>query len=335
MRWKSCVMSHARLMLIAIILFGVLPGMVALGVIMVSVRSIVRAVSVAQLILGLPTITVAVWSLLILERIFLDAAWPTYLPHIAIAAISPLAAIQWHLARGKGSDVDERRLFIIGLVLLAVSVPPSAFMAREIAMSNIAARRYSAEHIQSREPGMAGGALTAEIGGHVVALEDAQPVDTNGDLRVDGIVRILIDGRDYSTDSRAEIRLNSRDANRYWGYVYLMRLIDRDEGTQQLVVAQNLLNGRFRTLTVSANGSVLQDEFGYEERCDPPVRALLIDSVVPSPSGLCSAGQQGWVAVVYPVIYPWVSCALGLGCLVDAGLAQRRRARMADTMRPS
>jgi hypothetical protein len=310
-------------MLLTVILFGVLPGIAALGIIVISVRSILRAVSITQLALGIPVVLTAMWSLFVLERIFLQAAWPTYLPHIAIVAIAPLTALQWHLARGRASPVADTPLFIIGAVLLLVSVPPFVLMIREFAMTRMAANRYSTEHIQSREPGMAGGALRAEIGGHVVALEDDQSVDTNGDPRVEGVVRILIDGRDYSTNSPVEIRLNSRDANRYWGYVYLTRLLDRREGTQQLVVAQSLRDGRYRTLTVSANGNVVEDRFRYGERCDPAVRAILIDSVTPSPSGLCSADERQWSAVLYPVVYPWVSLALGMGFLIDARAVRR------------
>ncbi len=310
-------------MLVTVILFGILPGIVALGFIVISVRSILRAISIKQLALGIPVVLTAIFSLFVLERMFLQAAWPTFLPHLAIVAITPLTALQWHLARGRGSHVAHTRLFIIGVVLLLVSVPPLAFMVREFAVTRMAAKRYSTEHIRSREPGMAGGALRAEIGGHVVALEDDQPVDTNGDARVEGVVRILIDGRDYSTNSPVDIRLNSRDANRYWGFAYLMRLLDHRQGTQQLVVAQSLRDGRYRTLTVSANGNVVEDQFSYGERCDPAIRAILIDSVTPSPSGFCSADERQFSAVFYPVMYSWVSFALGLGCLIDARVARR------------
>lgn len=309
------------------VLFGIVPAVVALGVIVVSIRSMVRAFSLVQLTVGIPAILVAAWSLFVLERIFLDNAWPTFLPHILIPLTVPLAAFQWRLARRTDSDIDERVLFVVGLGLLAISATPLVLMAREIAMSNAAVARYSTEHIQSGEPGMAGGALRAEIGGHVVALEDDQPLDTNGDVRVHGLVRILIDGRDYSTKSTAEIRLNSRDANRYWGYVYLMKLVDRRERAHRVAVAQNLGNGRFRTLTVSANGTVVEDQFDYAQRCDPPVRAILIDYVVGHSAGLCSTEQDGWAAVFYPVVYPWVFCALGFGCVIDAIVGRHRRLR--------
>lgn len=220
-----------------------------------------------------------------------------------------------------------RALFIVGVVLLGISAKPLALIGREVAIGNAIAARYSVERIISRERGMEGGALRAEIGGHVAALQDEQPFADNGDTRVDGVVRILIDGRDYSNHSLAKIRLNRRDANRYWGYVYLMRLVDHEEGTQQLVVAQRLGRGHYRTLTVPADGRVVEDQFEYAGRCEPPVRALLIRYVVPHPSGFCSDVMQVWPSVFYPVLYPWASGALGLICLALAGFLKLRRSR--------
>jgi hypothetical protein len=308
-------------------MFGVLPAVAALGVIVVSVQLIIRAFGVVQLVLGFPAIVAAAWSLWVLKNIFVDAAWPTYLPHIVITASLSLVMIQWHLARPRPVRPDARRaraLMIVGGILLVISSVPLLRMARELAGSMSVDRRFAVERIQSHEPGIAGGALESEIGGHLVKLEDEQPFDASGDARADGPVRILIDGRDYSTDSRAEIRLNSKDANRYWGYVYLMKLIDRDQGTQHLVVAQNVGAGRYRTLTVSADGSVVEDEFDYGERCDRPLRVRLIDSVVPSPIGRCFGSAYGSRSLIYPVVYPWITAALGLAWVIDTRRSRRQ-----------
>jgi hypothetical protein len=198
-------------------------------------------------------------------------------------------------------------------------------MKREFWIGSKVADRYSVNRIISRERGMEGGALRDEIHGHVVALEDDRPFNEVGDVRVDGPVRILVDGRDYSSPATAKIRLSRRDANRYWGFAYLMRLTDRETGAEFLVVAQNLGTEGYRTVSVSADGRVLEDRFGYAGRCSPPIRAVLIRSVVPHPSGYCSDVLQVWPSILYPVLYPWVSGALGLGCLA-AGLAWRKKA---------
>jgi hypothetical protein len=217
-----------------------------------------------------------------------------------------------------------KTLLLVGALLVTVSAPLLTLMAREFWIGSRVADRYSVDRIISRERGMEGGAIQGEIHGHVVALEDDQPFNGVGDVRADGPVRILVDGRDYSSPASAKIRLSRRDANRYWGFVYLMKLTDRETHTESLVVAQSLGAQGYRTISVAADGRVLEDRFGYAGRCSPPIRAALIRYVVPHPSGYCSDVLQGWPSLLYPVLYPWTSGALGLGCLA-AGLAWRTR----------
>jgi hypothetical protein len=202
-------------------------------------------------------------------------------------------------------------------------------MAREVAINSSVRDRYSIERVVSSEKGMAGGALRGEIGTHLVELVDDRIVAGNepfkvNDRRQEGRVSILVDGRVRSTPVRAIVRLNQRDANRYWGYVYLQRLMDRD-GPERLVVAQNLGQGEYRTVSVTADGEVVEDTFSYAARCSPPVRALLIRYVVPHPSGYCSDVMQVWPSFFYPILYPWFSGALGLVCTAVGGALWFRR----------
>ena len=167
--------------------------------------------------------------------------------------------------------------------------------------------------------------LQATIGIHTVRLTDNQPVDDGGDVRVDGPVRIIVDGGEYSHPALAKIRLAQRDANRYWGYVYLMRLRDQQTGTEHLVVAQNIGQGQFRTVSIGIDGLVEEDRFDYSGRCSPPVRALLIRWVVSHPSGFCSDVMQVWPSIFYPVLYPWATGVVGLAFLVAGGVLKLRR----------
>ena len=307
------------------LLFGILPAIVALGVIALSIQTMLRAFGWVQLVLAVPAVLIATLSLWVLKNIFVDNSWPTFIPHVAITATIPLLLIQLYLTRRAPADAaagmkDRQRprhvrfQLICGLVLIALSIPPLVLMAREIAMGWVTRARY-VERVLRHEPEHVGGELRTEIGGHVVSLEDDQPYRPNGDERVDGLVRILVDGKDYSTNGRVKIRLNSRDANRYWGYVCLMEFVDHYTRMEHVAVAQNL-GRRFRTLTVSADGSVVEDEFDYNDRCDAPMRVLLISRVVPSPMGSCFSPILGSIA--YPVIYPWISAALGLTWTIDA-----------------
>jgi hypothetical protein len=310
---------------VTVLLFGILPAVVALAVIVIAVQSIIRAFSAVQLAIGLPAVASATWSLWVLKRIVIDGAWATYLPHLTIIATIPLAAIQWTLARRRPEvrGTMSRALLFVGATLVAISLPPLVGMFADAVATADAAQRYSVEPLTSQDA--VGGALRAEIGGHVVSLEDDHPYDPSRAARADGSVRILIDGRDYSTSGRVAIRLESRDANRYWGYVYLMKLIDHQRGSQHLVVAQNV-DGRLRTLMVSADGTVLEDRFDYDQRCERPVRVLLMESVVPSPIGRCFGTVHPLSPTVYPVVYPWITAALGV-TWVTQGFRQTRRRR--------
>lgn len=217
-----------------------------------------------------------------------------------------------------------RTLLIAGLLLLGVSAPPLLLMGREAAVDRSVSVRYAVERIP-------GGSLEAEIGGHRVqmlddyAIKPREPFE-DGTLTKPGTIRIVVDGQVRSSPIAGTVRVNQRDANRYWGFSYLQRLHDR-EGAERLVVAQRLGGNRYRTVSVFADGEVVEDEFGYGDRCKPPVRALLIRYVVPHPSGYCSDVLQVWPSIFYPMLYPWLSGALGsafVGMALIVGYLRRR-----------
>jgi len=226
-----------------------------------------------------------------------------------------------------------RTLFAIGLGLLAVSAPPLILMVRELVVGASVERRYSVDPLLVASNGMAHGSVRATIGGHAVALTDDQerrpeePHDFS-DPPDEGQISILVDGSPVTAPVRTKIRLNRRDAERYWD-VNLIRLKDR-EGPDRLVVAQNLGHGQYRTTSVFGDGTVVEDRFAYGEWCSPPVRTMLIRGVVSVPIGYCSGVMQVWPSLFYPIVYPWFSGALGCGIAAFAAGAWLRRRAQAD-----
>ena len=79
-------------------LFLLMPAVVGGAIILASVWSIARSPSIIQLALGVPIIAVTAWSLWVLLRIW-NGAWPTYVPHIALAAVCPIMAVQFYLSK--------------------------------------------------------------------------------------------------------------------------------------------------------------------------------------------------------------------------------------------
>ena len=209
----------------------------------------------------------------------------------------------------------RRSLLSLGSILVVLSGPPLLLMAREVVVGFTVARRYSIHRVEDVASEMEGGALSAELGGQRVELSDDQPFTgelfkTETSQRGPGVVQVLVNGRAVSAPVAATVRRAHKDANRYWGFVYLFRLTDR-HGPERLVVAQNLGRERYRTISVFADGRVVEDSFEYAERCNPPLRAALIRSVVSHPSGYCSDLMQVWPSIWYPVLYPWMSGVVG------------------------
>jgi hypothetical protein len=87
-----------------VVVFGIIPAVTALTVLIVSVYSVLRAFGVLQVVLGIPTVYLTLMSLLVLKRMFFDRAWPTYWPYLAISLAVPLALTQWYLARRRDSS---------------------------------------------------------------------------------------------------------------------------------------------------------------------------------------------------------------------------------------
>jgi hypothetical protein len=84
-----------------IVFSGVLPAITGLTVAGVSVHAIVTRFGIAQILLGIFTISLSIVSLWTLKRMFIDGTFATYLPYYGIAAAIPFAVIQRYLARSR------------------------------------------------------------------------------------------------------------------------------------------------------------------------------------------------------------------------------------------
>jgi hypothetical protein len=89
-----------ELVRIEIVLWGVVPAVVAVCCIATSLVCTVRRPSGVQALLSLLSITFGGLSLYVLKEIFLDGAWPTFLPHVGIGASVVVAVVQVMLHRG-------------------------------------------------------------------------------------------------------------------------------------------------------------------------------------------------------------------------------------------
>ena len=90
-----------------VLVWGVLPAVLALAVLAISVRSMIRHRGAIQVLLGLPAISLSFLSLWALKRMFFDGAWATYFPYVGIALAMPFAIVQSHLARSSTSPPPD------------------------------------------------------------------------------------------------------------------------------------------------------------------------------------------------------------------------------------
>lgn len=229
---------------------------------------------------------------------------------------------------GPQARVSVTRRFMVGAVLLAVSFPPLFLMARELAIASSVKIRYTLEDPGRPipEPGFA---QETRLGRARIQLADDAPAEWRGRDPFEGPVRVFVNGRSYGTDAMVRIRPFEHDANRYWGFINLLKVTDSYAGTEHVVVGQRLDNGMFRLLWVDADATVTAEEFSYQGRCGPPVRAAIIRYIVPSPSGFCSDVMTAYPSLLFPFLYPWVSGIAGLLLTVKGGVAWRGRRKTA------
>lgn len=92
-------------MSIEALLWGFLPTAIAICAVVVSVFVAFRTHRVFHFAASGVVVATVVWSVLILYRIFVLGAWPTYLLHVAIGVVLIIVIAQTVLFRSKIHDV--------------------------------------------------------------------------------------------------------------------------------------------------------------------------------------------------------------------------------------
>jgi hypothetical protein len=175
--------------------------------------------------------------------------------------------------------------------------------------------------------------------GHKVVLKDTfSGSEYHEHDRRTGPVAILINGKDYSVDSPIEIRPKFQDENRYFSWLSIFHLTNKNSRKSLLAIIQrigeppatdleNLSQLRFRVLYLWEDGGVSEETFSYTEQNIKPYRAALVNDVSP-------------VVVMYfpnllvPILVPGVSALAGI-VLVVIGIVRKKRekTRIADAPR--
>lgn len=181
---------------------------------------------------------------------------------------------------------------------------------------------------------------TATLGSHRIVLEDDAPSAVDTSARVRGPVRIVIDGTVHSIVDNVEIRPAFRDANRYHGFVALIGFEDSSRQQPSVAVVVNAgvapdmprhANAefdfdylRFRIIVLDSDGRVTDETFFRKDRGSPLLRAALARFVSPSPMGYHSDLMMVWPTLLYPVMFPWGTGAIGGFCMLVALLGRTK-----------
>jgi hypothetical protein len=201
-------------------------------------------------------------------------------------------------------------------------------MAREMQTNSAINKRYRFHGVYDSQ--------SATIGNHRISLSDTSPETSDQSARVRGEVQIDIDGKNYATAHNIEIRPSFHDANRYWGFLVLVKVVDNQTRKEFLTLAQNvgvdsqvprLPSGgynfnyqRFRLISIDQQGVIHDETFFRRDRSDPVLRARLASFVASSPMGYYSDILCGWPSLLFPVIFPWLSGLVGVLCITVAFL---------------
>lgn len=78
-----------------LIVWGIIPAVLASLAITVSICCVIRRLAASQILFFIPIVAGMGWSLLMLYEIFVGGAWPTYVPHIVIGLLLPVVIGQW------------------------------------------------------------------------------------------------------------------------------------------------------------------------------------------------------------------------------------------------
>lgn len=217
--------------------------------------------------------------------------------------------------------MSNSRFFALGMCFLLISSPPLFLMAIETLVGSYAFNRYEICQVLRNK---------IDFHGHSIELRDSlRQRETTPDERFRSKVSVLIDNKDYSSNTGVIIRPAYTDSNRYAGQISLVLLTDKGSGESKMTVTQALPGGRAMILLIDAEGRVAREVFPISKKLSPIYRAMLVQFVQPVATGIVSDVLHVYPSLLYPVIYPFATGGLGLilTALGLGGLAIRKYAK--------
>ena len=112
--------------------------------------------------------------------------------------------------------------------------------------------------------------------------------------------------------------------------VALLQLHDKDTGETLLVIAErkgDILekkSWRYRLLGIKEDGTRTDEEFDFEQRGEQLHWGVIARYVSPQPIGFSNDSLQYLPGLLYPVVFPWLTTAIGIAILLFVGFRRSR-----------
>lgn len=192
-----------------------------------------------------------------------------------------------------------KAVFYIGVLLLLISAWPLILMAVEVSSGAYARQRYQMTFSDAAE---------TRFGEHTIRIDRAHVPP-----------RIAIDGKDFTSLTATEKCLVAIVSDGWKGHPFLT--------ITQTEPRTSYRDLHYRILRIPEAGPVHQELFHMDQRV-PIYRGMLIRQIHPSPIGYYSDVLSGWPTLLFPVLYPWASGAIGLLLTLIGRIVLLRRKRL-------
>lgn len=240
----------------------------------------------------------------------------------------------WEVSRGHGM---RKKLFIIGLILVAISSIPLFQMIREEITNWKLNTRYTIKQAYSEE-GFPTNINTQkiEVNNHLIQITE-EATGRKGSLtswdKDEGVeagdivkLHLLIDGKEVTKAD--EIWLSNRErGSRYFSWLDVLTVNEKIAIVQRLTDDDDAMEDRrWKIIWVDEEGDITEDKISYQERGKNPLAVKLINVSGTSrmSMGYYSDILMGYPSILFPFVYPLGTGLIGIFICILAFLLRKK-----------
>ncbi|NBI27498.1 hypothetical protein [Chengkuizengella marina] len=227
--------------------------------------------------------------------------------------------------------MKTRYVFLIGLLLITISINPIFLMLREMYIDNDINRTYVIKHADNVQ-GFPTIIQTNELiinNHHIKLIEEntgrlapLTPWDIDEHVEAGEIIKLQIELNGKLITDSSEIWLSNRNrGSRYFSWIDILTVKNLKSNEIKTAIVQRLTDNnekmedrQWRIIHVNEKGEWREEVFGYQDRSEYKLGVKLVNF---SNTALMSMGYysdilKGWPTIFFPIIYPWISSAVGI-----------------------